>query len=256
MWPFKRPSISRYSWRPDLPDNRDFLYQAPVTVKIPPVVDLRSLCSPVKDQGNLGSCTANALTSAVEFLELKDKLPEAALSRLFVYYNERAAEHTTSYDSGAALRDGIKTMALYGVCLESLWPYNINVFTRKPTKAAYTQATIHSLVQYSRISALQDMKACLASGFPVVFGFTVYESFESDQVAKTGIVPMPQTNEQVLGGHAVMLVGYSDATQMMLVRNSWGSDWGISGYFQLPYAYISNNNLADDFWTIRRTKSE
>jgi len=98
---------------------------------------------------------------------------------------------------------------------------------------------------------LNQMKGCLASGYPFVFGFTVYESFESDQVAKTGVAPMPATNEKVLGGHAVLAAGYDDGSQRFLVRNSWGPDWGMGGYFTLPYAYLTDANLADDFWTVR-----
>jgi C1A family cysteine protease len=204
----------------------------------------------------LGSCTANAITAAVEFLDIKDKIPELALSRLFLYYNERAAEGTINYDSGASLRDGIKVLADQGVCQESLWPYDINKFTSKPSDECYQAAQAHKAIVYQRLTTLNDMRACLAAGFPLVFGITVYESFESDQVAKSGIVPMPSKSERSLGGHALLAVGYNDQFSTILVRNSWGPNWGINGYFTLPYQYISNNNLADDFWTIRKTVSE
>jgi C1A family cysteine protease len=95
------------------------------------------------------------------------------------------------------------------------------------------------------------MRSCLAEGFPFVFGFTVYASFESAKVANTGVVPMPVLAEKVLGGHAVLAVGYNDKQKRFLVRNSWGTGWGMSGYFTIPYAYLTDSNLADDMWTIR-----
>jgi hypothetical protein len=202
------------------------------------------------------SCTAHGLTAAIEILQLKDKKPLVMLSRLFLYYNERAAEGTTNSDSGAAIRDGIKVLASQGCCMEALWPYNINRFTQKPNKNCYNQAVVHDIIQYSALHSLNDMKTCLAQGFPFVFGFTVYSSFESDAVAKTGIMPMPLPTESCLGGHCVIAVGYDDKTQTMLIRNSWSSSWGDKGYFHMPYTYISNPQLASDFWTIRKTKSE
>jgi C1A family cysteine protease len=132
-----------------------------------------------------------------------------------------------------------------------MWPYNIARFAVKPSAAAYRDGLDHKIKSYHRLDTLTDMKTCLASGFPFVFGFAVYDSFESSAVAKTGVVPMPSAGEGYLGGHAVCAVGYSDATQRLLVRNSWGSDWGMSGYFTMPYDYVSNRSLSDDFWTIQ-----
>ena len=243
-----------YGWVPDLPDHRDYMYGAvrAVPAVLPPSVDLRPTCPPVEDQGQLGSCTGNALVGALEFLEKKDKVPFADLSRLFVYYNERVIEHTVKSDSGAQIRDGIKTLVSQGVCSEKKWPYQISKFAVKPTAACYKEALTHTISTYNRIQTLDEMRACLADGFPFVFGFTVYESFESQQVAKTGIVQMPRTGEKVVGGHAVVGVGYSDADKRFVVRNSWGTGWGMQGYFTIPYDYLSNRNLADDFWTIRR----
>jgi C1A family cysteine protease len=256
--------IGRYGWSPDLPDHRDLLYAVPpaTAVALPPTVDLRPNCPPVYDQGQLGSCTANAIGGAIEFDQIKQKLPEFTPSRLFIYYNERVIEHSVTSDAGAQIRDGIKTVAAKGVCAETSWPYddtNKNPapcpsckYAKKPPKSCYKEALNHKVQLYQRlIPVLNTLKGCLASGYPFVFGFTVYASFESPEVAKTGIVPMPSTNEQVVGGHAVMAVGYDDSTREFIVRNSWGTTWGIKGYFKMPYAYLMDSNLADDFWTIR-----
>jgi C1A family cysteine protease len=247
-------SKNKYGWVPDLPDHRDFLYSAllPVPPTLPRHADLRENCSKIEDQGNLGSCTANALAGALEFLEKKDKVKFADLSRLFIYYNERVMEHTIKSDSGAQIRDGIKTLAKQGVCGEKSWPYVITKFANKPPAACYKEAADHQILSYHRILTLDEMRTCLAEGYPFVFGFTVYESFESRQVAKTGIVNLPQPIERVVGGHAVMAVGYDDNERRFTVRNSWGTRWGMKGYFTMPYAYVADRNLSDDFWTIRR----
>jgi C1A family cysteine protease len=246
--------ISRYGWLPDLPDHRDHLYAAPVEMigAIPSKVDLRTQCPPVYDQGQLGSCTANAIAGAVEFDRLKQKISDFAPSRLFIYYNERVMEHTVDSDSGAQIRDGIKSVGKLGDCPETEWPYTISKFKTKPPAKCYSDALKYKAVLYSRLTPiLSQLKGCLASGYPFVFGFTVYESFESAQVAKTGHAPLPKSGEQTIGGHAVVGVGYDDAKQWFIVRNSWGNSWGMKGYFALPYSYLTDNNLADDFWTIR-----
>jgi len=242
-----------YGYIPDLPDHRDFMFSAVYRAipKLPVSVDLRATCSPVEDQKALGSCTANALVGALEFLEKKDGVPFTDLSRLFVYYNERVIEHTVTSDAGAMLRDGIKTLAKQGVCSEKKWPYTISKFKSKPTKTCYTEAATHVITSYQRIQTFDDMRSCLAAGYPFIFGFTVYDSFESTQVAKTGIVPMPAPGESVLGGHAVVAVGYNDSSKRFLVRNSWGTSWGQKGYFTMPYDYLTNPQLASDMWTIR-----
>ncbi len=205
----------RYGWVPDLPDHRDFLYSAMhlVPATLPPRVDLRPTCSSVEDQGNLGSCTGNSLVGALEFLERKDKVPFVDLSRLFIYYNERVLEGTIESDSGAMIRDGIKTLKRQGVCSETKWPYVISKFTIKPSSSCYKEALNHQITSYYRILTLDEMCTCLAEGFPFVFGFTMYESFESLEVARTGIVQMPQPGERSVGGHAVLAVGYDENTR-------------------------------------------
>jgi C1A family cysteine protease len=246
--------IKRYGWIPDLPDQRDHLYAAPIQAleAMPTSVDLRSGCPDVYDQSHLGSCTANAIAGAIEFDQIKQKIASFIPSRLFIYYNERIIEGTVDSDSGAMIRDGIKSVGSQGVCSESEWPYNITQFQQKPSDQCYQDALLTKAILYQRVLRnLDQMKGCLASGYPFVFGFTVYESFESAEVAATGIVPMPTRGESVLGGHAVLAVGYDDTQQTFLVRNSWGNGWGMQGYFTMPYTYLTSRHLASDFWTIR-----
>ncbi len=249
-----RSKAHAYGWVPDVPDHRDHMYGVarPAPRRLPGAVDLRASCPPVEDQGRLNSCTANALVGALEFLELKAGQPLVDLSRLFVYYNERAIEHSTGSDSGAALRDGIKSLAKLGVCRESHWPYRAAKVLAKPTKPCYAEAAAHRISSYQRLRTVDEMRACLAEGYPFVFGFAVYDSFESVKVARSGVVPMPKPDETSLGGHAVVGVGYDHARRVFVVRNSWGPAWGKAGYCTMPYAYLADRNLSDDFWTIRR----
>src|SRR6266567_2051153 len=247
-------AVQRYGWIPDLPDHRDLLFAAaPEQGPLPAWVDLRGGCPPVYDQGNLGSCTANAIAAAYQFEQRAQKAPDWVPSRLFIYYNERVIEHTVDSDSGAMIRDGVKSVAKQGVCPETAWPYLIEMFATRPPIDAYRVALQNRALTYRRVPrSLTQMKGCLAAGAPFIFGFSVYASFESVEVARTGLVPMPGGGEELLGGHAVLAVGYTDATQRFLVRNSWGSGWGRAGYFSMPYAYLLDRGLASDFWTISK----
>ena len=171
---------------------------------------------------------------------------------MFVYYQERVLEKDVDLDNGAQIRDGVKACHKVGVCSEKLWPYDIARFAHKPSTLAYVNASTRLISEYQRVLDLNSMCARLAEGFPVIFGFTVYESFESDEVARTGYVSLPSSGEKMLGGHAVLAVGYDDNAQRVLVRNSWGPHWGMKGYFLLPYDYLKSRQLSDDFWTIRK----
>jgi len=158
---------------PDRPDHRDKLYAAIAAPpkRLPPKVDLRANCSPVEDQGQLGSCTANALVGNLEFLQKKGGCPVTDFSRLFIYYNERSMEGTINEDAGAMIRDGVQSLVQLGGCGEKKWPYNISTFTKKPSAACYKEATNHQVTSYHRILGLQQMKQCLAEGYPFVSGF-------------------------------------------------------------------------------------
>jgi C1A family cysteine protease len=248
----------RFGWIPDLPDHRDHIFSAPAPVlgTLPPSVDLRAGCPPtVYDQGQLGSCTANAIAAAFEFDLGKQQLPDFMPSRLFIYYNERVIEGTVDSDSGAMIRDGIKSVAKQGVCSEDEWKYDTDRFAEKPPGTCYEAALDNQALSYQRVpQSLNQMRGCLAHGYPFVFGFTVYESFEGDEVAKTGEVPLPGAGEGVLGGHAVLAVGYDNASARFTVRNSWGPEWGLGGYFTIPYAYLTDRGLASDFWRISKVE--
>ena len=249
-------NIKRYGWIPSLPDHRDFEYTKLVVSKVPVLpksVDLRPHMPPVYDQGNLGSCTANAIAGVLEYLQIKKGDKSYFLSsRLFIYYEERVLEGTVKSDSGAMIRDGMKVVNKKGAPPASDWAYVISKFKTKPPTKAYTDGLKYTTKVYMTVNQdLISMKTSLANGDPIVIGFTVYDSFESDAVAKTGIVPMPAKTESVLGGHAVLIVGYDDSTGRFLVRNSWGTGWGISGYFTIPYGYFTNPSLADDLWVVK-----
>lgn len=250
-----RRKIKRYGWIPDLPDLRDRIFAAPSAAlrAMPPVVDLRSDCPPVYDQGQLGSCTAQAISGALQFDQIKQQQSDVFVpSRLFIYYNERVIEGTVDEDSGAMLRDGIKTVARQGAPHEALWPYAVSHFRDKPTPAAYRDGRHHEAILYERlVQTVDQLKGCLASGYPFVFGFSVYESFETTTVARTGIVPLPRRGESLLGGHAVVCVGYDEPRQSFVIRNSWGTSWGRAGYGAMPYDYLLDSGLSDDFWTIK-----
>lgn len=250
-----RRHVKRYGWIPDLPDRRDRIFSAPPSTLrgLPPLVDLRAQHPPIYDQGQLGSCTAQAIAAVLQFDQAKQRQADVFTpSRLFIYYNERVILGTVDDDSGAMLRDGIKSVATQGGPHEKLWPHVISRFRQKPVRAAYRDGALHEAILYQRLRpSLDQLTGCLADGYPFVFGFSVYESFESAAVARTGEVPLPGHGEALVGGHAVVAVGYDDPRQRFILRNSWGTAWGMRGYFTMPYEYLLDGGLSDDFWTIK-----
>jgi len=249
----------KYGWRPDTPDFRDkkFASVAPKKAyKLPKMVDLRSQMPPIWDQGDLGSCTAQSIAAAVKFERTRNKeTPEFIPSRLFIYYNERLLEGTISEDAGAEIRTGMKTVNRIGFCDESLWPYEISKFKNKPVTKAYQNASMYKTIEYFRINnaKINNLKMCLTLGFPFIFGFMVYESsYDADN--NGGFIPMPSTKEKSEGGHAVVCCGYNDETKLFTIHNSWGTEVGDKGYYYMPYDYVVNTELSDDFWTIRKIK--
>jgi len=204
------------------------------------------------DQLDLGSCTANSGGSIFEHALRKLGLAEFTPSRLAVYYQTRKLEGTTRRDDGAQLRDVFKVLGKLGAAPEALWPYDTAKFAKAPP-AAYTKVALkHVATKYLSVAqTLQDLKGALLAGYPVSFGFTCYPALESEAVAKTGLLPMPEHGEQPIGGHAVVLIGFDETRQLFQVRNSWGSSWGVDGgQFWMPYAYVINPKLSSDFWVV------
>lgn len=240
----------------DVHDPRDRQFKVTHITNLPACVDYRPGMPAVYDQGDLGSCTGNAIAAAVQFDQLKQHLESWVPSRLYIYFNERLIEGTVNQDSGAQLRDGIKAIAGYGFCSEEVWPYDVSKFKVKPSVAAYSEARLHKALQYERVGqTANEIKQALAGGYPIVVGIVIFEAFESDEVAETGVVPMPNPLvDQDLGGHAVLIVGYDDAKQHWIMRNSWGPDWGDEGYFYLPYDYLTNEELATDMWIVTQVQ--
>jgi C1A family cysteine protease len=247
----------KFGWRRDKPDFRDYKYEhfhlkLEKRIALPESVDLRKHCPPVYDQDELGSCTAQAIAGMIEFIRIKDtSLPDFTPSRLFIYYNEREMEGDALEDSGAELRDGIKSVATHGFARESVWPYDISKFAIKPPHQAYTDAKKYKALTYLRLNNtdLYSLKTCLAAGHSFVFGSTIYENFYwSDK--NGGFVPMPGAHTDPLGGHAMMCVGYTK-DEHFIIRNSWGDGVGDKGYYYLHFAYLTNPDLSADFWSIR-----
>jgi C1A family cysteine protease len=254
----KSTSVRRYGWRPSLPDQRDlYLRFSPHQYdKLTQIdhVDLSDGMPPCYDQGDLGSCVAHAVAGGLQFDEIKQKkVDQTTPSRLFIYWNARYLDPyaSTDEDSGSTITMGLKAVRVYGFANETLWPYDVPKFRIEAPKNVYTSAVQGRISNYARVNqTTQDIQLTLANGNAVLFGFSIYQSFQSQAVADSGIVPMPRHHERLLGGHAVVAVGYDNATQRFKVRNSWGPDWGQGGYFTIPYAYLLNQNLSSDFWVI------
>jgi C1A family cysteine protease len=255
-----------YGWKRDLPTHPDnYLSVAHHTVlaKFPPSKFLpESFLPAVFDQGQISSCTSNSLGAAFEYEQKKQGLTDFTPSRLFIYYNERLIENSVSADSGAALSDGIKVLTDIGVCPESIWPYDVSKYADMPTDIAFTDAKPHKILGSKPVPvSIHGIKTMINMGYPVAFGFSVFDSFQSQRMADTGIMTMPARTEQLLGGHAVMMIGYSDTMQaghhtgFIKVRNSWGDKWGQKGSFWMPYDYIIAG-LTSDYWVITQNEAD
>lgn len=232
-------------WLRDLPDHRDLHYSLKADT-LPAIVDLRGGCPPVYNQGALGSCTAQAVVGLCQFSELEEKRKLGTPSRLFVYYNTRVIQGSVNQDSGASIRNAIKSVVQNGFCREDQWKYDIRRFKMKPDDQCYKAAEPFKVKAYSRVAQTETaLKTAIANFNPVVFGFSVHENFKD--VKADGKVPMPKGS--VTGGHAVLIVGYDDNQKHFIVRNSWGN-WGDRGYCYMPYDFITRNDIASDFWTI------
>ena len=247
-----------FGWKRDGFDHRDLVHDFQIRNSGTDIDLTENVDIEIYTQGHLGSCTSQAIAFCYEYDEYVQKEDTPFMpSRLFIYYNERDMEGTTGFDAGAMIRDGIKSINQVGVCSEDMWPYDISTFTDQPLDECYEAAKHHQTVQYKRVQqSLDQITECLHNGFPVVFGFTVFESFKSDEVRETGIVPLPEDGEGILGGHAVVLLGISHEKQMFKVRNSWTSDWGDHGYCWFPFEYILNQEWVSDLWTVQKVRDE
>lgn len=247
--------IEQYGWRRQSLDFNDYPYVPPA----PPPPDNQGLRVqlplPFWDQGRVGSCTAHATDKAALHTLARAGVPLFDPARLFQYYNSRALEHTTRSDAGATIRDAIKAINQYGMAPADLWPYDPTKVTRKPPKRAYAAALKDVALEYYAVAQRDgDMRACLAEGYPIVIGFSVFPSFESPEVARTGMVPLPRRGEQPIGGHSVLVDEYAiiDGQKYAGIWNSWGADWGQGGRAYLPWGYLLNPRLASDFWMLKR----
>jgi C1A family cysteine protease len=266
-------------WVPEYPDHRDYLFdnekirpllektaartmfkrKAAKAAALPKSTDLRKWCTPVEDQGSLGSCTANAAVGILEYYQNRAKGTYTDASRLFVYKTTRNLLKWKG-DTGAFLRTAMKSLVLFGAPPEEYWPYKVGDFDVEPPAFCYSFASNYQALKYYRLDPpstsgpqiLKNVKKSLASGHPSMFGFTVYNSIWD---AEDGEIPFPGANDRVAGGHAIVAVGYDDGkkvgskTGALLIRNSWGKSWGDEGYGWLPYAYVEDE-LADDFWCV------
>lgn len=216
-----------------------------VPIDLPESVDLRNKFPAVYDQGTLGSCTANAVVAAYQYLNKKHYG-----SRLFLYYNTRMLDKTINYDAGSTLTQTINAAKKYGICQDNNWAYSPSRFKIRPKIAAYTNARPFVIQESEPIMpTITQLKACLAEGYPFICGILVYSSFMSAEVRSTGRVPLPQSGEEIIGGHAIVCVGYNKDGWIM--RNSWGPRWGDRGHFYLPYSYLIDE-MACDFWKITK----
>ena len=275
--------IPGFGWLPDMPSIKDYTPEHAMikpkldtvhaakgsAASLPVSVDLRAWCSPIENQLNLGSCTANAGVGMLEYYERRAYGKEIDASRLFLYKATRDLLKWTG-DTGAFLRTTMEAMVLFGVPPEAYWPYVVANYDIEPSAFLYSFGQNYQALKYYRLdppatprsALLSSIKSNLACGLPSMFGFTVYTSYTQASVANQGAIPYPVPADRIAGGHAVMAVGYNDSLQIrnaasgalpttgaLLIRNSWGAGWGNCGYGWLPYAYVLNG-LATDWWAL------
>ena len=248
---FERPdgsrrAVSGYRYAAPRSDAKRYAASTSRGKALPPKVDLRSFMTPVEDQGRLSSCVANAVAGAYEYLVKRHRGDDAYdVSRLFVYYNAREKSGDEKDDGGSVIAHAIDSLRSEGACSEQTWPYDPNRVNQKPNGQAYDEAS-QFLVEDMQLvpTTLDGWKGALADGYPIVFGVSLYDSF--DKQKKKGLVPVPSPTESSRashGGHSMLCVGYSDPDQVFIVRNSWGASWGDKGYCYIPYAYLMNQKF-------------
>jgi len=248
-----------YNHKPDVLDGTEMKFGVThhvlAVVNLPPKLDLRTtkMVPAIFNQLTIGDCLGNETSNALRFCLSKEGKPTWSPSRLFLYYFGRMMDGSNvTKDTGMSYTGCFNAIKHYGVCSESLWPYDIKKFAVAPNPNALKIGHAHTSIEFLSVSQdLVSIKQALNAGYPVLIGISVYESFESQAVSKTGIVPIPGPNEKCLGGHSVCIWGYDDSKQYFIVSNSWGTEWGDKGYFYLSYRYILNRNLSNSFWTIR-----
>ena len=258
-FPGRKDSGIKFGWRPDLPDHRDFTFEkaggpAGKTAKLPSISEIPvANFSPIENQRTLGSCTANAAASLVEYMQKKSKNTYIDASRLFLYKVTRKLMGEVG-DTGAYLRDTMKAMRIFGALPEEYWPYTISTFDQEPTSFQYAIASNFKSVSYFRVDQagmgpediLLDIKKRIHKKIPLMFGFTCFSSLNT---VTDGNIPFPESGEKIIGGHAVTLIGYNDERKAFKIRNSWGEAWGDKGYGYLPYGYLTYG-LMTDIWGV------
>lgn len=221
----------------------------------PPVVDLLPKAVPIVDQGPTNSCTGNATANHVGTVARLLGITLPPLSRELPYYGARVMEGCAKVDGGAQIRDVFKFYQKTGNCSEKEWPLLASTITKKPPAKVYADAGLHKILAYQRVLMTTDsIEAALATGFTFVAGISVYTSFESNDVANTGMVPMPKTGEKLLGGHGVHVCGYNRIKRLVWAQNSWGLRWGLNGTFSLPYGYLEE--YGSDAWQATLTADQ
>jgi C1A family cysteine protease len=253
------------------PDPRDlkFTVSKRTTNVLSSSYDVSSRTGPMLNQGALGTCGPNTTAECIDYDELAENQALAAPSRLYIYFNTRYLQGSVSTDSGVQNRTMLKALAIYGYCPETMWPYSDDktTFLLQPSQDCYTTGGRNLITNYASVAVdLNQMKGVISTGFPFIFGTYVFQGIESDAAASTGIVPMPASGEQPIGGHDVSFVGYSDIQQpgvkpgniwpagTFKFRNHWlnndGSLWGDGGYGYFSYAAATNANWVSDLWVI------